>query len=252
MARVADFLNRRYDDSPKERIGIGGFTALVRIEEKTTQTADIPATVVEDGSFVNDHIILNQLVLSIQGDVSDVFVEPSPIIQDLKRTQAEVGAITQYAPTRTQFQVQQINALTNDISDVIRKADALLGAGEQALKFFGNQGEAGKTNQERFIDSMDALHYGKQLIAIDMPYRRYDNMVITSLEVTRDNERKALRFSLEAREFRFADVVFTEIESAPAPSFALGGQAQPETSKGVQSGADIDASILFTVKSWFF
>lgn len=246
MARIEDFLNRQYGEPPKQKIGIGGFTTWARVEEKTTYKADAPMTPVEDGTFVGDHIINDPKMLSIQGDVSDVYVERSPIISDLLRTQAQVGAITQYAPPRTQAQVQQVNAIANDISDAVRRADALLSAGEQALKFLGNQDADSKGNRERFVDAMESIHNGKQLISIDTEFRRYNNMVITLLEIRRNNQSEALSFSMEAMEFRFSSLVYTEL-AAPDPSPALNGQTAPEVSKGVQDGEPADASLLFTL-----
>ena len=247
MANIIDYLNRRFDDTPKQRIGIGGFTALVTIEEKTIRTANIPATVVEDGTFVNDHIILNPISLSIQGDVSDVFVERSPFIEELTRAQAEIGVVTQYAPPRTEAQVQQVSALINDLTDAIRRTDSLLNQGQQVLSYFGNKDTNSKTNRELFLDAMDSLYYGKQLISIDTEYRRYNNMFLTLVETTDDNQDNSTRFSIEAQEFRFASTIFTEITAAPNPSLGLNGQTEPESSKGVQEGTAADSSLLFTL-----
>jgi len=248
MARIEDYLNRKFEKTPTKRIGIGGFSALVRIEERTSKTSDSPMTPVEDGSFVNDHIILNPVRLSIQGDVSDIFVEPSPILAELKRTQSTVGKITQYAPPKTQSQVQQANALANDIADVVRAADALIGAGESVVNFFGNKDNSSKGNRELFIDAMDSLFYGKQLFPIETEYRLYENMVMTSFEVRHNNSTESTQFSIEAIEFRFATTVFTELASAPNPADGTNGQLQVETSKGAQTGEKVDESLATTIK----
>lgn len=244
MARIEDYLNRKFGQVPKEKIGIGGFTAYVSIEDKTSKTASAPITPVEDGSFVNDHIILNPVRLSIRGDVSDVHIKPSPLISQLKRTQTTVGSITQYAPARTASQVQQVNALINDLSDAIRKADALLATGEQVLKYFGNKDGSTKSNQEQFIDAMDALYYGKQLFSVDTDYRRYDNMYVESFVAVKNNQADSISFTLDLVEFRFVSSVFSEIAT---PSVGLGGQIDPEDQKGVQTGTDVDQSLLFTL-----
>lgn len=247
MANIQDYLDRTIVGTPKQRIGIGGFTAFVTIEEKTIRSADIPTTIVEDGSFVNDHIILNQVALSIQGDVSDVYIERSPTTELLTRAQAEIGAVTQYAPPRTQAQVQQVNSLINDLTDAVRRVDALLNTGQQVLSYFGNKDRESKTNRELFIDAMESIYYGKQLISIDTQYRRWNNMVLTLVETTDNNVDGSTRFSIEAREFRLASTIFTEIKPAANPSIGLGGQADPESAKGVQEGTPADSSLLFTL-----
>lgn len=247
MANIQSYLERKFNDKPKQRIGIGGFTAFVTIEEKTIKTADIPTTVVEDGSFRNDHIILNQAVLTIQGDVSDVYVERSPITEALTRAQAEVGSVTQYAPPRTQAQVQQVNALINDLTDAIRRVDSILGTGQQVLSYFGNKDSDSKTNRELFLDAMDSIYYGQQLIAVDTEYRPWESMVITNFEHTDNNTEQSTRFSIELREFRLSSTILVEIEPAANPSPGVGGQTEKESAKGVQEGTPADASLLYTL-----
>jgi hypothetical protein len=247
MARIADYLNRKYEDTPKQRIGIGGFTALVRIEEKVIKTAEVPVSFVEDGTEAGDHIILNRLKLSIQGNVSDVFIEPSPILDDLKRTQATVGQVTQYTPARTSAQVQQVNALINDITDQVRAADALLDTGEQVIKYFGNQDSSSKSNRELFIDAMDSLYNGKQRFAVDTQYRRHENMVMTLFEYRAGNQSESIDFSMELTELRLTDSIFVEVTSAPAPASGTNGQLEIEQQKGVQAGKPVDSSLLFTI-----
>ena len=60
----------RTDD--RQEIGIGGFTADVRVNESIQMTSDAPDNYVEDGSVINDHVINNPIVLSIDGEVADI------------------------------------------------------------------------------------------------------------------------------------------------------------------------------------
>jgi len=247
MARIEDFLTLKYDAAPKERIGIGGFTAMVRINTKVTKTAVVPVSVVEDGTFEGDHVIIDPVKISIQGEASDVFVEASSVMEDLKRTQASVGTVTQYLPARTVAELQQISGLANDLTDSIRAADAFIEAGEQVNRFFGNQDSTSKSNRELFLDKMDALYLSRIPFAIDTDFRRYNSMIITSLVTQRDNQTNAVKFSIEATEFRLASTVFTELVSAPAPSTGVNGQLDSLASKGPQSGTPVNQSLLFTL-----
>ncbi len=247
MARVADFLARQRPEAPTQEVGIGGFTALVRASERYKLTAEAPATPVEDGSFVNDHIILKPITLSIEGSVGDIHLRASPPIRQFQRLQAEIGNVTsQYAPARTQSQLSQVSALANDLADAVRRADAALDAGEQALDFFGNQDEGSKSLQEQFIDAMEALHFGQQVIAIDMPFRRHENMVILSFQANTDNITAETTFTIEAQQLQFAELQFVEVAS---PAAGLGGQTDPEVSKGTQEGEPVETSLLFEIIS---
>lgn len=242
MARISDYLDRQIQKAPQEEIGIGGFTALVRVRESYNLSSQAPSTPVEDGSVVNDHIILDPLTISIDGDVSDVHLRESPAIRAIRRTEAEIGNITsQYAPARTQTQLSQIAALANDALDATRRIDALLDAGEQIGSLFGNQDAETTSNRSRFLDHMEALRNGKQLISIDMPYRRIDRMVITSLTVRYDNETDSTSFTLEAKQVWLAELQFVAVERRAG---GLGGQADAEVNKGAQTGEEVECSLV--------
>lgn len=245
MARIADYLNRETQEPAQQEIGIGGFTALVRVRESYKLTASAPATPVEDGSVVNDHIILNPLTISIEGDVSDVHRRASPVLRELREAQAEIGNLTsQYAPARTQTQLSQISALANDALDATRRVDALLDAGEQIGSLFGNQDAAATTNRRQFLDYLEALRNGKQLISIDMPYRRLDRMVITSLTITYDNEIEASGFVLEAQQVRLAELQFVQVQQRAG---GLNGQVDAENSKGSQAVEEVECSLIANI-----
>lgn len=249
MARLSDYLNRETQAPAQEEIGIGKFTALVRIRESYKLTASAPATPVEDGSVVNDHIILDPLTISIEGDVSDVHLRAAPILRSIRRTQAEIGNITsQYAPARTQTQLSQISALANDALDAARRIDALLDAGEQIGSLFGNQDAGSKTNRQHFIDYLESLRNGKQLISINMPYRRLDRMVITSLTINYDNEGDFTGFTLEAQQVRLAELQFAQVQKRAG---GVNGQADAEVNKGKQEPEPVKCSFLANARSYY-
>jgi len=245
MARIQDFIDRQYGEPQKQEVGIGGFTALVRVSESYKLTSEVPTTPVEDGSFINDHIILKPLTLTISGDVSDIHLRESPTIRRITRTQAEIGNLTAiYGSQRTQSQIQATNALINEAADAVRRLDDLLDRGEQALNYFGNRDTTTKPLQEQFIDAMEALHYGKQIIAIDMPYRRHPSMVITAVTSNYDNETDSTTFTIEAQAIHFAELQFVKV-TTPAPG--LNGQTQQEQDKGAQEGKEVERSLLSNI-----
>lgn len=235
------FMNRK-TDTPKEEIGIGGFTMLARVQETTKLKSTIPTAHVENGSKQADHIILEPISLTINGNVSDVHIAGKATTQALTRVQAEIGNIAQYAPVRTQSEVAKVNALINDAANALRKVNAALEAGVQALNFFGNQDSESKTLREQFKDKMEELHYKLELIEVNMPFRQYSNMRITSITMVEDNATEEINFSLELQEFRFSDLIYTQV--VRKPSKGLGGQTEPKSDKGAQEGKPVPRSLL--------
>ena len=251
MARVSDYLNRLVPTAPDQEIGIGAFVALVRVRERYALTADAPVTPVEDGSFVNDHVILKPLTLTIEGDVSEVHLRASPLSRVLGREGALIAnTAAQYLPPMTTVQIAKAAALAVDVADQIRGLDAALDRGEQILDYFGNRDASSKSIQEQFLDAVEGWHYGKQLITIDMPNRTHANMVIVSFQADKDNVSDSTSFTIQAQQLQFATTQLVEV-AARNPSAGLGGQGAPAVDKGVQEGKPVESSFLSDVLGLF-
>ena len=246
---VRDYLSSQFGNDEQEAVGIGGFITAARVSERVNRSASVPTTFLEDGTHINDHIIRNPITLSIEGSVSETFVMPNPAIAALQAAQSQVGKITQYAPARTQAQLSRVSELANDFNNVVGQVDRFLEASDRIAGYLGLQDNTAKSNIESFIDTMESLQEGDQLISIDMPFRTYDRMYIISLETSRSNEQNALDFTMELQQFRFADVIFAEITAAPAASTATNGQTESPKDKGVQEGDDVADSLATSFKN---
>jgi hypothetical protein len=72
-------------------------------------------------------------------------------------------------------------------------------------------------------------------------------MYITSLEVTRDNQNKAISFNMEAQEIRFAQTLSLKTSAAQNAAIATNGQTDGETDKGAQEGEEVEESLATSV-----
>jgi len=220
----------------KQRVGIGGFTTYATVADSTKYKAKAPIYPLEDGSFANDHIVNEPISISITGEVSDIIVNPSTFTELQKTVSAQVGNVTQYLPSRTQTQISRVNALVNDAQDKIKQIDKAIADGKQASSFFGNNATTSKTYREQFIDFIEAIYYGKQLISVSVPYRTHANMAITDLTIERNNQDEVIRFSMTLQKVRIAELVYTDIQllkKKPAP--AVKDQLSNKSDKGVQA-----------------
>lgn len=237
---IQDYINGQFEDRVDnkggEEVGIGGFTAFAQVSEKFKRSASVPVTYLETGSHVNDHIIRAPKTITIEGNVSDLFVLPSVSVGILQKAQAEVGNITQYAPARTQAQLSRVSGIINDFTSAMDKADALISAAQGAAKYLGMQDTKAQSNIKEFLEKMAGLQASGNLIKISTSFGAFTNMCITSLEVTRDNQNRAMNFTLEAQEIRTADTFFIAIKTAKNASAATDGQTEGEADKGTQEG----------------
>jgi hypothetical protein len=239
MGLIRGYVDSKFDNDETESVGIGGFRTFAKIRERVLRTRDIPTTYLENGMPTNDHIIRNPLSLSIEGNVSDIFIEGSRSIELVRAAEESIGTITQYLPSRTQAQLSRLSGLVNDVNSAVNLANSVINSTQRIASILTS---SGKSNIEAFIDAMEALDSSDALITIDAPFRSYKNMVMTSLDYDRDNTTDSLNFSIEFTQFRFTETVFTK--SAKKPSSANNGQQSDEADKGVQNGEETGQSFL--------
>lgn len=242
------------DSSSTQEVGIGGFTLFARVSDSTAYETQSPTSTVEDGSYIGDHLINGPIKINISGEVADVFVKRAPVSASQSRLPA-IAAISSFLPRRTQSQMRRAVTTAISASNQYNALSARFKAGLAGVAQLTNgsagsspltDGSAGrKSIREQFIDFIESIHYGRQLVTIGMPFRKHENMVINSVTITRDNQRNALTFTLTAQKFRIAKTVFSDVSQfykKPAP--AVKSQVGPVKDKGVQtpkSGAEAGA-----------
>ena len=244
MSIIRDYINGQFRNEKKEEVGIGGFTALARVTERTVRTSDVPTVYLEDGSPISDHVIRKPLIIIIEGNVSDVHIRPFNLVSAIRRVQQAIGIITQYEPGRTTDQISIVADLTNNIVNAIDLIDSEIGEGQQLAGYLGLINAAAGSNIKSFIDNMETYFFGSELISIDMPYNKYDRMRITNLEVEKDNENSAVSFRLEAQQINFVKNILIPTSIVKEPANNVDGQCDNEDDKGVQEGAEVPHSFL--------
>lgn len=220
--------------SSLEEVGIGGFTLFARVNDQTQYSTASPTSVVEDGSYIGDHLINAPIKVTINGDVADVFYNAPPKSASESRLPT-VGKTSSFLPKRTPSQIQRVAKVVDSAGDRRREINEKISLGSNSGDFIGNKA-GGKPIREQFVDFIESIHYGKQLTTISMPYRNHESMAINDVTITRDNQRKALTFSLTAQKFRIAKTIFSDVSrfyKKPAPS--VKSQTGKTADKGVQS-----------------
>jgi len=251
MTTLEQVLNRERLPFPLQRIGIGGFSLFARVSERLTLKADNPKFFVEDGTPLNDHRIQKPETVRITGAIGDVYESPETSVDVVQALDNNLGLITQYLPRFTGTQAVLFEQISRNAVSRVSVLEDLIDAGAQARNVIGNVGNTNKPLGEQFLDAMEDIHYGNQLISIEMPYRIYENMSIATLTFDRNNTNDGVEFTMEAERFRVADLAFTAVERVPIrngmtaervganPAAALDGQAQTVSDKGAQEGRTV-------------
>jgi len=236
--------------SDDEFVGIGGFTTSAIVSERLSRSASVPVTFLENGTHINDHIIRDPLILSIEGNVSDVFALQDTVISE--SAQPAAGNITQYASERTTAQTKIAAGIATDFTSASAEADAKIESRQIASRDLGQQDKSAISNTDSFLSAIAGQQASNSLITISTTFNNYTNMYINSFEATKDNKNKSVSFTMELQQLRFADTIFAENGPASNPSSATNGQTEGEKDKGVQEGEEVPESLLFSIKKGVF
>ena len=231
--------------SSEEVIGIGGFKLFAMVNQSTQYKAQVPNFVLEDGSYANDHIINDPLVLSINGEVGGKFFQKlqSYIPEFLTNSQQNaISNVSVYLPSRTTSQLSMINSLRSDANSYLSQLNRMASVGTELFNVFnGTSAQKEKDNQEQFISFLESVYYSKQLIDIEMPYKKHTTMAMTDLSIERNNTENSIKFTASFKKVQFAQIVYTSASKyfkKPSSASATNKKTESAKDKGSQKPAD--------------
>ena len=206
---VKGMIYKRKDE--KQTVGIGGFNLDVRLENSISLNMVAPDNYVEDGSVINDHIVNDPITITINGEVADIHIKPvfDDFVLETLREKVQFKVIN---TVLTKQQQQRIQSVVDKVSNAVKLAKK----GLDIYDRFINRNEiksSVRTAQDDFFDYIESIYINKKLITIEMPFRNYENMLITSLTVSKDNTTdQKLKYSISAKEIRFAEIAYTKAD----------------------------------------
>jgi len=247
---IRDYINgrnRSLQGSADVEVGIGGFTLFAKVTDSSEYTAQVPTQVLEDGSVATDHIINNPLTLTINGEVSDQHIRLAPPLPITIPSDSAVGQISGLLPNRTQAQLNKTQSIGQSVMDAVDRADRLINIGRSAFGAFNPQESPNKPLREQFIDFIEAVYYGKQLISVDAAYRTHEDMAITTLSVSRDNQFEVIRFEITVQKVESVELVYTDIQQfyqapAPATQASVAGRTDQGAQEKTQEAAEAEGT----------
>lgn len=227
-------------DSVK-KVGIGGYSMFARVRDSTEYPAQVPVDVLEDGSNASDDIINGPITIKISGVVADVYVDAKPNSSfSLMPDYSKYGEVVEYIPSKTQQQLQRMNEIADRAEQKILETKRLVDKGADLFGLVGNPVAGGaKSIREQFLDFIEAVYFGKQLISVEVDYRTHENMALSGLVISTDNQTLETKF-----EANFTKVNFSQLTTAPieqhfkSPSAAAKSKTAGVANKGAQTPAD--------------
>lgn len=228
------------NDSVK-KVGIGGYSMFARVRDSTEYPAQVPVDVLEDGSNASDDIINGPITIKISGVVADIYVDAKPNSSfSLMPDYSKYGEVVEYIPSKTQQQLQKMNEIADRAEQKILETKRLVDKGADLFGLVGNPVAGGtKSIREQFLDFIEAVYFGKQLISVEVDYRTHENMALSGLVISTDNQTLETKFEANFTKLNFSQLTTAPIEQYfKSPSAAAKSKTSGVANKGAQTPAD--------------
>lgn len=232
-----DGITESLNNTKKEtEIGIGGFNLFARVSESVKYSSVVPTDVLEDGTNSTDDIIKNPISVSVTGEVGDLFVEEKTYPQLVGDAFSSVGEITAFLPPSGSQMIQRANQIDSQLREVQLLAERVERIAGNVIGLFDNSASESKTQQAKFIEYMEAIHFSGQPISLSTEYRDYENMALADLTISCDNETKAIKFTASFVQINYLQLIYVEISKKYAsPSSSMAGKTSDVADKGGQN-----------------
>jgi len=216
-------------------VGIGGFKLFARVNEGVNYKATVPVQFLEDGSNAADDILLDPITITISGVVGDQHIELSELPEQIEAAQDTVGKITVLTPERTQSQLNKINSIGTSVANAVDTVDKYIDVGAEAYDMVSGA-ESSKPLREKFIDFVESVYFGKQLIDVDVEFRTHSDMAIVSLDLRTDNQTEETAFEVQFQKVPMASAEYTDISDFyKNPSSGSASTVAGSVDKGTQN-----------------
>lgn len=232
----------RYND--KERIGIGNFTMFVSINETINKSATITSNPIENGSFINDHIIKNPISLNIEGEVADVYVSPAYVPANVDKIFPTVAEIRSYFPERTNIQISKINSLVNNIEDEVSKVNDIINKTQNIYNKFTSSNDDITTE---FLKFFDKVYEENLIIKVNCVNKIYENMAITDFSISKKNK-TSLAFTINLQQIVIVETIVNYVNASSASKY----QTSTLADKGSRQIRDVEQSTLSILSETLF
>lgn len=224
--------------------GIGQIDAFFfdyKGDETVTVSADVTDHWMEDNTVAHDHIGLKPVEVTLSGFIAEVSLDSgffnnlNTIIQGAQTGLVQLSAVLgKYAPGATD-KLLKILADTQNIALQIERA---LQIANSILNFFVPGPEFNK--QQAAFNKLSVLCESRHLNTVITPFKRYDNMAITSLRaVQKGDSRMVSSFTVTLKQLKFVGE-FLEFDAIHGGRSA--NDNQEVTKNGVSSSPDVASS----------
>lgn len=199
--------------------GIAGFKFHIPESEMVKFENDVTDHFIETNSAVHDHIVQKPIILTLTGYVGEYFYSVHkiedmialivPTITLVKEFIPLVSARIQNIKSRQLATLAAKNAFGNDSKLTLREKFSTIVHEFNSLDLFTMFQSLYKLKnaQTRAFLFFEALWKSRSLFSVETTWKRYDNMVIQSIQAKRDNNADITEFSVTFKQLSFTQTL---------------------------------------------
>ena len=219
--------------------GIEGFLFDIVMTDQVNNYAQITDHFLEDNSFVQDHIAIAPIKITITGRVAELVRTKVEALAFLSASIDRLGNLDLFSPTLG-LKARQAIAAYSQLDSALESAKKTF----TSLKDYFNEKDTLNKQQEAF-KTFSGWFENRALLSVETPWKTFTNMAIESWTADQDEvTNMETLFTLNFKEMRFINT--TTNTGKLYNKLTKSQQAKP-LNKGRQGGKGQDKSILYNI-----
>ena len=206
--------------------GIAGFVFDINLTESVTHSAQITDHYSEDNTYLQDHIAISPMIISLTGKVGELVWTKLPFTELLYAMVDRLTPLGVFKPSQS-IQAQQAIYAYELANFALESARRSLNSLKDVF-----EGNETKTKQQNAYNIIEGFFNNRALMTIETPWRTFEDMVIESFNVSQDETTAdETTFMITCKQMRFVG-----IETSPGSLITTRYDNSQIETKGLQKG----------------
>lgn len=232
--------------------GIAGFKFHIPKQEQIKMQAEVTDHYIDTNQAVQDHVALKPITISLNGYQGDYFYSVNQIEDTIAAVVPTLSLVKQFLP-KVSAATKQIKAKyyqtlkskafvksiydknTNILDNISSGIDAVL-LNNQDLFKLAQQLYKIKSAQTRAFLFFEALWKSRAVFSVETTWKRFDNMIITSITPLRDENADITDFTINLKQLNFTTSIYRNYNNTAG---RRRNQLAETAKKGLDKGREV-------------
>ena len=214
----------RFIVKPGTARGISGFVFNVKDDDRLELRADVTDYVAEDNSYINDHIALKPMTITLRGFIGELVNETEVgLLGVINTVTNKLGIVSEYLPATTLAAQQAAQKALNQVQSFVTQANNVIKKTQNLLETV-SVWISGNTKQEQAFSKLMGMFRSRQIVTVETPWGYFDNMAITGVMLEQDGKTNSWSdISVTLKQLQFAVTPEIRLSAVGRTAEALSG-----------------------------